>query len=186
MFDPITYVLSRRYTERYVTDALSGILNFEYRIVDELPTTGEKGIIYLVPTEGGTYDEYVWSTNKWIKIKDGTIAELIVKGYYAYGVFWKEEAHINRYPDQVDKIYLDVPNRELYYYNPSTHVYEAFLQKANEIYAGIVKLYKTTGNNEDGTITQKKITEELEKKAVLDTSKLDEECLGFKGGHIPF
>ena len=101
-----------------------------------------------------------------------------MKGYYYYGVFWKEEAHLNRLPDKLDKIYLDVPNGELYYYNPGTSSYEAFLKKANDVYAGLTKLYRTTGNNEDGTITQKKITEELNKRAELDTTKLDEECLG--------
>lgn len=43
----------------------------ELRPVEELPATGESGIIYLVPNGGtgtNTRDEYVWSENAWEKI----------------------------------------------------------------------------------------------------------------------
>jgi hypothetical protein len=33
--------------------------------VDELPETGEKNKIYLVPAKGGTFDEYYWTGEKW-------------------------------------------------------------------------------------------------------------------------
>ena len=33
--------------------------------VDELPETGEKNKIYLVPVKGGTFDEYYWTGEKW-------------------------------------------------------------------------------------------------------------------------
>lgn len=33
--------------------------------VDKLPETGEKNKIYLVPAEGGTFDEYYWINDKW-------------------------------------------------------------------------------------------------------------------------
>ena len=33
--------------------------------VDELPTTGEKNKIYLVPAKNGTFDEYYWTGEKW-------------------------------------------------------------------------------------------------------------------------
>ena len=43
--------------------ALAGVTGIEYQRVDSLPTTGEKGIIYLVPnssTGESIYDEYIW------------------------------------------------------------------------------------------------------------------------------
>ena len=46
-----------------IADAISGITSFEYSIVQTLPATGEKGVIYLVPNSGSApniYDEYVW------------------------------------------------------------------------------------------------------------------------------
>lgn len=33
--------------------------------VEELPKTGEKNKIYLVPAKGGTFDEYYWTGEKW-------------------------------------------------------------------------------------------------------------------------
>lgn len=33
--------------------------------VDELPETGEKNKIYLVPAKDGTFDEYYWAETKW-------------------------------------------------------------------------------------------------------------------------
>lgn len=33
--------------------------------VDELPETGEKNKIYLVPSSDGTFDEYYWTADKW-------------------------------------------------------------------------------------------------------------------------
>lgn len=33
--------------------------------VDELPATGEKNKIYLVPASNGTFNEYYWTGDKW-------------------------------------------------------------------------------------------------------------------------
>ena len=58
-------------TKKYVDDAISGITEFEFSVVNELPQTGEKGIIYLVAHAHGTqdiYDEYIWVTDKFEKI----------------------------------------------------------------------------------------------------------------------
>ncbi len=46
-----------------ISAAIAGITSFEYQIVQSLPATGEKGVIYLVPNSGSSpniYDEYVW------------------------------------------------------------------------------------------------------------------------------
>lgn len=58
-------------TKKYVDDAISGITEFEFSVVKELPQTGERGIIYLVAHAHGTgdiYDEYIWVTDKFEKI----------------------------------------------------------------------------------------------------------------------
>lgn len=58
-------------TKKYVDDAISGITEFEFSVVDALPKTGEKGVIYLVAHAHGTgdiYDEYIWVTDKFEKI----------------------------------------------------------------------------------------------------------------------
>lgn len=48
-----------------INTAISGVTQFDVQVVDELPTTGKKGVIYLVKHEhasGDTYDEYIWNT----------------------------------------------------------------------------------------------------------------------------
>lgn len=58
-------------TKKYVDDAIGDITQFEFQVVSELPTTGTKGVIYLVAHAHGDndiYDEYIWVTNKFEKI----------------------------------------------------------------------------------------------------------------------
>lgn len=54
-----------------ITAALSGFTGIDFSIVEVLPETGAKGIIYLVSNGGGNsniYDEYIWVTDKFEKI----------------------------------------------------------------------------------------------------------------------
>lgn len=58
-------------TKKYVDDAIGGITSVEFRVVGELPTSGEAGVIYLVAHSHGErdiYDEYIWVTDKFEKI----------------------------------------------------------------------------------------------------------------------
>lgn len=58
-------------TKKYVDDAIGGITQFEVQVVSTLPTTGTKGIIYLVAHTHGDndiYDEFIWVTDKFEKI----------------------------------------------------------------------------------------------------------------------
>lgn len=46
-----------------ITNALADVTQIEFRKVQSLPATGEKGVIYLVPNSGSgqnIYDEYIW------------------------------------------------------------------------------------------------------------------------------
>ena len=56
-----------------INNAVSGITGIEFSVVSSLPTTGTKGVIYLVAHAHGTndgYDEYIWlsDSNKFEKI----------------------------------------------------------------------------------------------------------------------
>ena len=56
-----------------INESLSGITGIDIQVVESLPTTGKKGVIYLVAHAHGdtdNYDEYVWvaSKNKYEKI----------------------------------------------------------------------------------------------------------------------
>lgn len=106
--------------------------------------------------------------------------DLVLEGYYQYGVFWKEDSYLNRLPDNIEKIYKDIPTNELYYYGSITHTYKKLISIANDSVAGIMKLYSNTGDNVDGSITQKIITEKLKNKIEINISELStEECLIF-------
>lgn len=63
----------KAYADGKVADAIDGVTQFDIKVVDTLPDTGTKGIIYLVShthNAGDVYDEYVWipSSNKYEKI----------------------------------------------------------------------------------------------------------------------
>ena len=56
--------------KKYVDDAIGGVTQFDIVKVDafgQLPTTGKKGVIYIVPhahnDDHDSYDEYIWNTS---------------------------------------------------------------------------------------------------------------------------
>lgn len=54
-----------------IDSAIEGITQFDYQVVSLLPSTGEKGIIYLVSHSHGSsdiYDEYIWLGSSYEKI----------------------------------------------------------------------------------------------------------------------
>ena len=76
-----------------------------------------------------------------------------------------------------NKIYIDANNtNDLYYYNGVKFV---LIGPGSLPTAGIIKLYSTTGENVDGTMTQKAITDELNTK-VSASVNLEDETVVFK------
>lgn len=68
--DLSTYALKTEVTQE-IAEAVSGIQGFEAQVVESLPGTGEKGILYLVANSGSgqnVYDEYLWVNNKFEKL----------------------------------------------------------------------------------------------------------------------
>lgn len=54
-----------------ISEAVGDITGFEFQIVEELPGTGENGVIYLVSNDGSgqnIYDEYIWTGTGYEKI----------------------------------------------------------------------------------------------------------------------
>lgn len=81
-----------------------------------------------------------------------------------------------------NKIYIDANNtNDLYYYNGVEFVLigPGSLPAASTETAGIMKLYSTTGENVDGTMTQKAITDELNTK-ISASVNLEDETIVFK------
>lgn len=64
-------VSTKEYVDTTIADALGDITGFEFQIVNTLPATGDKGIMYLVAHTHGTndvYDEYIWVTDKYERL----------------------------------------------------------------------------------------------------------------------
>lgn len=99
------------------------------------------------------------------------IDTVFVRGYYFNNTFWDDAEHTIESIKNTDRIYIDLVEKNvIYYYDGNAFVIigAGALPYANSTTAGILKLYETTGTNTDGTMTQKAITEELEKK--IETS----------------
>jgi hypothetical protein len=59
-----------------IADAIAGVTEYEYKIVDTLPTAGEKGTIYLL-NEDGNYTQNIWMETEYIT----TSAKVDLSGY---------------------------------------------------------------------------------------------------------
>lgn len=65
-----------------INSAIGKITQFDFQVVESLPGSGKKGIIYLVSNHGSgnnIYDEFIWVDSKFEKI--GTTA-VDLSGYY--------------------------------------------------------------------------------------------------------
>jgi hypothetical protein len=71
----------------------------------------------------------------------------------------------------INKIFIDDNQRKIYFYDGTSYQnIQTTFTNASNIEPGLVKLYATTGQNVDGTMTQKAITDELDLryKATID------------------
>lgn len=68
-----TNAVQNKVIKQYVDDAIGGITQIAFELVNSLPATGQTGVIYLVPNGGSgsnVKDEYIWiaSTSSFEKI----------------------------------------------------------------------------------------------------------------------
>ncbi len=68
-----TNAVQNKVIKEYVDNAIGGITQIRFELVNTLPATGENGVIYLVPNGGSgsnVKDEYIWieSTSSFEKI----------------------------------------------------------------------------------------------------------------------
>lgn len=94
----------------------------------------------------------------------------ICSGYYYNGIFYMDPEHTVRYTSNINTLYLDKETNKAYIYNDEYVCLVDNLNQASASKPGIMKLYNTTGNNTDGTMTQKSISDELNEKveALID------------------
>lgn len=103
------------------------------------------------------------------------LVDFIKKGYYYEGNFYSDAAHTIELDSFTTNLYIDLKTNQLYFFNGAEYKeLNNNLQLASEQAAGIMKLYSTTGENEDGTMTQKAITKELSEKVEMAVKMEDE------------
>ncbi len=66
-----TQIATTAFVKTAVENAIAGVTQISYQVVESLPATGTAGVIYLVAHSHGTgdaYDEYIWTGSAYEKI----------------------------------------------------------------------------------------------------------------------
>lgn len=115
------------------------------------------------------------STYAELQFVDEDIRNAVQQGYYDNGIFYKDTTKQTPFQSMVNKIYIDKPRSRIYYFNGVEYVpIDATLTTASSDIAGTMKLYSTMGQNTDGTMTQKSITDELTIRIKADVDEENE------------
>lgn len=103
----------------------------------------------------------------------------IIHGYLSDNIFYNDKQLTKEIPSCETKLFFNILDSKFYYfYNDAYNQISANYIHANDSTAGIMKLYSTIGDNEDGTMTQKAITQELGEKVEVALD-IEEELLIF-------
>lgn len=79
---------------------------------------------------------------------------LIVRGYFSNNQFYLDSALTILAEKSVNKIYIDAVQSKVYYFDGNNYIsINDTITAATSTSAGIMKLYETTGDNTDGTMT---------------------------------
>lgn len=105
---------------------------------------------------------------------------IYAKGYLKDNNFYKENTCENLLNDNTKIFYIDLFTSKIFYYDGELYqeISRNDIATASEHSPGIMKLYTTTGQNTDGTMTQKAITDELNEKVGI-TLNIEEELIIF-------
>lgn len=116
-----------------------------------------------------------YNTYAELQFTDADLRNAVLQGYYDNGHFYSDPIKQTPMMDMINKIYIDIPHSKIYYFDGADYVpAEANLTTANADVAGVMKLYSTTGQNTDGTMTQKSITDELNQRIKTDIDAQNE------------
>lgn len=135
-----------------------------------LVDTAKQGLCVIVGDGVSTYGSLEY---------ENTIFQRV---YFIGGKIFKDADGAQEITPNENKIYIDANNNNnLYYYNGVDFVLigPGSLPVASAEAAGIMKLYSSSGENIDGTMTQKAITDGLNAK-VGATVNLEDETAIFK------
>lgn len=134
-----------------------------------LVDTADQGLRAKVGDGASTYAQ--------LHFADEDIRNMVQFGYYDNGIFYRDITKSTIAVAMINKIYVDKITSAIYHFDGEHYIKisgdASTIPPATGDYAGIVKLYSTIGQNTDGTMTQKSITDELDLryKASVDTDK---------------
>lgn len=105
----------------------------------------------------------------------GFIGDLIQKGYYRDNNFFSDNLYLNELPKYENVVYIDYNTNSIYhFYDGQFALISEKIPNATAEIAGIMKLYNNEGQNVDGTMTQKAITDKLKQKVEMNLEKEEE------------
>ena len=154
--------------------------NFESIKNSFIPANGE---VILVDTAHDGLRAKVgdgYSTYAELQYTDNDLRNAALQGYYYDGVFYMDVNKANTFIGMVNKIYIDKNTSTIWYYDGAEYINATStmaVTNASSVIPGIMKLYATTGQNTDGTMTQKSITDELDLRYKASVNTLDEELV---------
>ena len=150
--------------------------NFELVKNTFIPANGE---VVLVDTAIGlrakvgdgrtTYGQLTWT--------DSRFGDFVIHGFYKDNEFYYDANFERKITAAENKLYIDSSRNTIFHYDNNTYTpITGSFSDATSVTAGVVKLYNTTGENTDGTMTQKAITEELNARYKI-SANYEEEAL---------
>ena len=123
-----------------------------------------------------------------IKIGDGTtqwrdlpyideLNDIIITGYYLNGKFYSDSTYQVELEKTENKLYIDKNSKLFYHYDGTQFVsINETLPNATDSVAGIMKLYQKAGQNTDGSMSQKAVTDGVQSIG-FTVDENDSECL---------
>ena len=99
---------------------------------------------------------------------------VVLLGYYLNSKFYTDSTYTVELEKSESKLYIDKNARAVYIWSGENYI--PLSPEATETVAGMMKLYQTYGNNTDGTMSQKVITEGVN-AIKFELDEQDKECL---------
>ena len=146
--------------------------NFERVKNTFIPANGE--IVLVDTAQDGLRAKVGDGYSTWAQLQytDADLRNAVLHGYLYEGKFYKDLQHQTLIQRMINKIYIEDSTRKIYFFDGTNYInIQESLVTATAQTPGVVKLYGETGQNVDGTMTQKAITDELDLryKASIDS-----------------
>lgn len=118
-----------------------------------------------------TFAELPYENNSGSQVANNAI----VRGYFYQNNFYVDADHAELIAAEVGRIYIDAISGKLYTYDGVNYItHNGNMPNATSEVAGAMKLYDQIGQNTDGTMTQRSITNELNEKFEMDVIEEEE------------